>query len=180
MALSFVFVRDEGFPGWIAALPVAGSTLALAGIGTSSAVLQRWLAHPAMVFVGKRSYSLYLWHWPAFSFVDYRFFLADAAFRLALKIVVTILATLLTYHFVERRMRPLAERPATPQCRIRRVGRGSDRARRDAIRSNYYFNAEPSSRHRRHNGQSGGTRMGRADRRQPRLDVRICVGVARA
>ena len=32
--VSFIVVRSEGFPGWIAMLPVAGSTFVLAGIGT--------------------------------------------------------------------------------------------------------------------------------------------------
>ena len=147
IGLSFVLVREEGFPGWIAGLPVAGATLALAGIGTSSGVLQRWLAHPAMVFVGKRSYSLYLWHWPVFSFIDYHFYSSDASFRLALKIGVTILATLLTYRFIERPMRlwlnvPRRRGLAFGALAVAAIVLG---VAGYAIRTNYYFNAQPSS-----------------------------------
>ena len=105
LLLSVVVVRNDGFPGWIALAPAAGSTLMLAGIGASRSAIQRLLARPAMVFVGKRSYALYLWHWPVFSFVDYRFFLSGPSLVLALKIVITIAATLLTYRFIERPMR---------------------------------------------------------------------------
>ena len=64
--------------------------------------MNRLLAHPAPVFIGRRSYSLYLWHWPIFSFVDYRLFLSSLIVRDALKISLCTAATLLTYRFVER------------------------------------------------------------------------------
>jgi peptidoglycan/LPS O-acetylase OafA/YrhL len=105
LGFSFVVVRGEGFPGWVALLPVAGSTAILAGIESPRGVTHRLLAHPLMVFVGKRSYSLYLWHWPTFSFVDYHFYSSHSALRLSLKAFITVGGTLLTYRFVESPMR---------------------------------------------------------------------------
>jgi len=61
------FWLDEtmAFPGWLAAIPVLGTVAALTG-GDDS----RWgpsivLRHPALQWIGARSYSIYLWHWPA-------------------------------------------------------------------------------------------------------------------
>ena len=143
--LSLVLVRNEGFPGWIAMLPVAGSTFLLAGIGTSRrGAIHRSLAHPVMVFVGKRSYSLYLWHWPTFSFVDYYFYLSSPAVGLALKIVISIAGTVLTYRFAERPMRSWLN---TPQRQVATFGAFAVAAvmlssAGYVIRSNYYLTAD--------------------------------------
>jgi hypothetical protein len=146
--LSFILVPDEGFPGWIAALPVMGSTLMLAGVDTlRRGVVHRFLAHRAMVFVGKRSYSLYLWHWPTFSFVDYYFYLGNSTLRLSLKVLITILGTLLTYHFVERPMRLWLN---IPRHSAKAFGAFTLAATLlvvagYTIRSTYYLSAEPRS-----------------------------------
>ncbi len=67
---SAFFLNDSSaFPGHLALLPVAGSTLVLAcgsaraRLGTAKAASVR----PA-VFLGDISYSLYLWHWPLIVF----------------------------------------------------------------------------------------------------------------
>jgi peptidoglycan/LPS O-acetylase OafA/YrhL len=143
--LSFVFVQNEGFPGWIAGLPVVGSTLMLAGIDTPRGAIHRLLAHPIVVFVGKRSYSLYLWHWPTFSFVDYYFYLGNSTVRLVLKVVISLAATVLTYHFVERPTRLWLN---VPRRRVTAfgafaVGATLLGAAGYTIRSNYYLSAEP-------------------------------------
>ena len=107
LALSFLSISEgDVFPGWIAAAPVIGTILIIASIERCGRTLIRdLLSHPAPVFIGKHSYSLYLWHWPVFSLVDYHFFSSDSAFRSTLKVVICIAATLLTHRFVERPMR---------------------------------------------------------------------------
>lgn len=62
-----VLVDPSRFPfPW--ALPVVGGTLLLLGgvHASRSHPLRQWLAKDAAVWIGKRSYSLYLWHWPIF------------------------------------------------------------------------------------------------------------------
>lgn len=97
---AFFLVPSSGFPGWMAALPVAGTALVLTGVG-SGGPFSRLLASPFMTAIGKRSYSLYLWHWPVFSFVDYGLCQQPFAIRLALKLGLTVAATLAGYAWVE-------------------------------------------------------------------------------
>ena len=58
--------RTSGFPGWMALLPCVGAAL-LIGWGDRG-VTGLLLASAPMVWIGKLSYSLYLWHWPVIVF----------------------------------------------------------------------------------------------------------------
>ena len=59
------FGSVTGFPGWIATIPVLATCAVLVGGDESPTGAVRVLGHPFMQWVGQRSYSLYLWHWPA-------------------------------------------------------------------------------------------------------------------
>jgi peptidoglycan/LPS O-acetylase OafA/YrhL len=53
------------YPGWAVAIPVVGSALLIwAGCGNPQTVIGRALSVRPMQWLGARSYSLYLWHWP--------------------------------------------------------------------------------------------------------------------
>ena len=59
--------RNMAYPGFWALLPSLGAALTIAGgtiLAHPSASFRSPLAHPALVWLGDRSYSLYLWHWP--------------------------------------------------------------------------------------------------------------------
>ncbi|CAN5127035.1 acyltransferase family protein [soil metagenome] len=73
----FLLTRKVSFPGINSLYPCLGAALVLyAGsfgeAGGSRNIVIRFLASRAMVFIGLLSYSLYLWHWPIFSFLRYR------------------------------------------------------------------------------------------------------------
>lgn len=59
------FDRVEHFPGIWALLPVAGTVLALASGDENRLGPSRVLRLGPLQWAGSRSYSLYLWHWPA-------------------------------------------------------------------------------------------------------------------
>jgi peptidoglycan/LPS O-acetylase OafA/YrhL len=60
------FTEGTRVPGFAALLPVVGTALLLgAGAGAASWGPQRLLGLAPMRWVGDRSYSYYLWHWPA-------------------------------------------------------------------------------------------------------------------
>lgn len=66
MAYSFYkFSSHTPFPGYLAAIPVAGAVAFLLG-GDSRSFLAPWWAFRfwPIKFLGDISYSLYLWHWP--------------------------------------------------------------------------------------------------------------------
>ena len=59
------FSPATSFPGSAALLPVAGTTLALiAGASGVSSTLQSLLGSRVLQYLGRLSYSWYLWHWP--------------------------------------------------------------------------------------------------------------------
>ena len=53
------------FPGYVALVPVAGTlAMLLEGATGTPSILQKMLALPVMQWLGRLSYSWYLWHWP--------------------------------------------------------------------------------------------------------------------
>jgi len=61
------------------------------------------LENPLAGYIGKLSYSLYLWHWPLLVFMALA---PDAAWTSPVSLVVLLLATsMISYHFVERPLR---------------------------------------------------------------------------
>ena len=63
------------------------------------------------VRIGRMSYSLYLWHWPIFSLVDYQFFLSSEPLRLTLKIGLSFLAAALSFLVIENPARRFLNTP---------------------------------------------------------------------
>lgn len=60
LAAICLFDTSDAWPGWGALLPVAGTLLVLLAARSGSA----WTGHRVVQWLGTRSYSLYLWHWP--------------------------------------------------------------------------------------------------------------------
>ncbi len=91
------------YPSWWALIPCAGTALVIAA---RDAELNRiLLSHPVMVFIGRISYPLYLWHWVLLTLPR----LASGEglsrnWRIAAVVVSFILAWL-TYSVVEKRVR---------------------------------------------------------------------------
>ncbi|BDU70319.1 hypothetical protein GETHOR_24200 [Geothrix oryzae] len=102
VGLSFLIVpEDRTFPGAWALLPVLGTAAVIRPPAEGGNLVERWLAAAPLVIVGQMSYSLYLWHWPIFSMVDYQFFTAGEHFRLALKLALTIPIAYLSFRYIE-------------------------------------------------------------------------------
>lgn len=96
--------KHQPYPGWRAILPVAGTLLLMEG-GKGAWVNRKILSHPAVVWVGLISYPLYLFHWPALSFVHIVKGEKAPAAMIWAALGVALLLTLLTYYFIEKRIR---------------------------------------------------------------------------
>ena len=106
IAASFaVLSADSLFPGPAAALPVVSALLVLAaGTGARGRSHNRamWpLTNPGSRYIGRISYSLYLWHFPVIVFAGALFPNAPPLPVLAL----TVLLSVLSFHWVENPVR---------------------------------------------------------------------------
>jgi len=109
MILIPVFYYDSvtPFPGIAALPPVLGASLLIwiGSQGADSRVKKILSAHP-FVWVGLISYSLYLWHWPVFSFLRIELGTVHIPMPLALGgVVLSFALAWLSYRFVERPFR---------------------------------------------------------------------------
>jgi len=111
---SILLVRPEGFPGWQALVPVAGTAMLLAGAG-SGGLVNRLLSQPPAVFVGLISYSLYLWHWPVLVLSRYWRDGYSGPMETVQWLGLSVILATLSWAFVER---PLRQTVAIPPLRF--------------------------------------------------------------
>ena len=97
----FAFTSQTPFPGTEALYPCIGAALLLYS-APHGPWATRMLAHPAMVFIGKISYSLYLWHWPLIVFATYWNGHALSALQTVVVLAVTFGLSALTWRFIEQ------------------------------------------------------------------------------
>ncbi len=102
MIVGSLFFLDEGlgFPGFIPLVPCLGTALVLA-FGKQKSLVRSMLSLPPVIYVGKISYSLYLWHWPVIVFSRY----LSVHENLVWVLVAMLSLAILSYHFVESTLR---------------------------------------------------------------------------
>ncbi len=72
----------------------------------------RWLGTPSLVWLGTRSYAVYLWHWPVILFVGPPMGIELEGLSLAtLQVAITLLLAELSFRLVERPVRLSSWRP---------------------------------------------------------------------
>lgn len=98
------YTEATPFPGAAALLPCGGAALLIL-TGGAGTLAERALALAPMRFVGKISYSLYLWHWPVIVFAELALFLPRTLPVMAGEIVVSLVLATLSWRFVEQPFR---------------------------------------------------------------------------
>jgi len=107
IGLGFIFSDESSFPFPWALLAVIGTTLLISGvvrIPETKPVIQKILESPGLVYIGKISYSLYLWHWPVYVLLRWTTGL-KTLLEIAVAIVLTVSLAVVSYHFIERPIR---------------------------------------------------------------------------
>jgi peptidoglycan/LPS O-acetylase OafA/YrhL len=105
--------QGPGFPGLNALAPCIGACLFIwSGIGVPSPQRSRFSPLEVVRFFGKISYSLYLWHWPLFTFARFSkaSLVLDATDRLLL-FALTVAISWASWRYVEQ---PFRERRLAP------------------------------------------------------------------
>jgi peptidoglycan/LPS O-acetylase OafA/YrhL len=101
IAATFAYASAAEFPWFWAVPPVVGAALLIGGVQADVAhPLRRMFAHPALVWIGKRSYSLYLWHWPVYVLLRWTSGI-DQWLMQVIAIAVTFALATASYHWIE-------------------------------------------------------------------------------
>ncbi len=111
---TFTYSSGGAYPGWKALFPILATVaIIVGGTAVKSPAPTRLLSLPAFQYLGRISYSWYLWHWPVLVFAAAQF----GPLSWPASVAVTLLAWLpsqISHHLIEerfRRSRSLARRP---------------------------------------------------------------------
>jgi peptidoglycan/LPS O-acetylase OafA/YrhL len=103
----FLIQGADGFPGFWALFPVVGTVLVIRFSGGEKCLAGRVLGWAPVVFIGKCSYSLYLWHWPVIVLAAALKLKYPDSVNLGGIVAVMILLTLASYYFIEKPTRKM-------------------------------------------------------------------------
>jgi len=116
--MGFYFIdENDPFPGWRAIFPVFGAAC-LIHAGLSSSLNKNILSNSWVVWVGLISYPLYLFHWPIISFIHIIEAGDPTTLQLWYGIGLSIILSIITYYFVENKLRHNKARWVTPSLVI--------------------------------------------------------------
>ncbi|MBN1579757.1 MAG: acyltransferase [Anaerolineae bacterium] len=106
LGLGFVYSTQGSFPFPWAMIPVLGTMLLISGVTNVSnrSIIHRFLESDLMTYIGRMSFSLYLWHWPVSALLRWTIGFDRLAYHVIYLIIVFLLAAA-SYHFVESPIR---------------------------------------------------------------------------
>jgi peptidoglycan/LPS O-acetylase OafA/YrhL len=93
------------YRGWLQGCSIAAGVLVAAAVVGQGRWYGRALSSPPLVWVGKRSYSLYLWHWPIWVLLSPDVVGRSGAVLWAVRVAVTAIVSAASYSWVEQPIR---------------------------------------------------------------------------
>ncbi len=125
LAATFALATENAFPFPWAVPPVAATLLLIAIVGAAeTGRVSGALAWRPVAYVGRISYSLYLWHWPVYVLLRWTCGLDNIATR-AIAIALTFALAALSYRFVEQPFRRSSRLRRWPRAAVVGVGLGA-------------------------------------------------------
>lgn len=103
LASAVMISPNKQYPGILALLPSLATFFLLAGYSATSS-FHHFIGSPIFRKIGDLSYSLYLWHWPAWV-INGLFFSDKRAIHMVVAIVTTLLSSILAYALIEAPIR---------------------------------------------------------------------------
>ena len=104
---SFFFITEHDvYPGYLALIPTLATALLIYSLYEQNTSIKRLLSSKPLVFIGKISYSSYLWHWPIIVF--YRIYINERAFNsieVFMLIFISLIVGYLSWRFIENSFR---------------------------------------------------------------------------
>ena len=98
--LSYLFIADGViWPGYLALFPVIGTFLVIVANKQDFIITN----NQPFQYIGKASYSIYLWHWPIFVFINYAGGSGSISFAL-IGIVTSIAIGFMSYYLIENNL----------------------------------------------------------------------------
>jgi len=107
------FDANTEFPGYAALLPVLGAAAVIASVGSTIGPA-RALSLSPLQYIGARSYSFYLWHWPVLVLFEAQFGLLSGL-ETAILIAMSFALSMVTYDLVEQPIRHSVYLAKTPK-----------------------------------------------------------------
>ncbi|MEM9906680.1 MAG: acyltransferase family protein [Cyanobacteria bacterium P01_D01_bin.44] len=110
LGISFLYSDRQSFPFPWAILSVVGTILLLIGLTSIDPAQQkrspihRLLEAKVVTYLGKISYSLYLWHWPVFVLFKWTVGLEQMG-QMTTAVILSFLLSIASYHFIESPIR---------------------------------------------------------------------------
>ncbi len=101
---SLIITKESKFPGWLALIPVIGTSLLI--YSNTQAYLNSFvLSNRVLVWVGLISFPLYLWHWPLLVFARILENETPSRYIRITTVLLSILLAWLTYIAIEKPIR---------------------------------------------------------------------------
>lgn len=97
--------QSKPYPGWLALLPVSSAFLLILD-ESNQWFKTKFLSNKLMIWIGKISYPLYLWHWPIFTFAYLQHDTQPLSYKVITSLIfLSVLLAHLTYRFIESPIR---------------------------------------------------------------------------
>ena len=103
IVISVFFLNDRmNLPSYITVFPVLGTCLIIFDINTNNNVITKILNSRPFVFTGLISYSLFLWHYPIFSYYRIQKIGDPTILTIIFVSIILITLSILTYYYAEK------------------------------------------------------------------------------